>query len=176
MWAGMRMTRSRSLIVGLTVGLIVGGIWPEAPLHAVATHGQENFAIATGHADDRIEALYFLDYLTGNLQAAVLSISTGQFIAYYEKNILQDLEIESGRTPRYMMVTGFADLRRVPGRIRPAASVCYVADATTGKVAAYTIPWIGGQVAAGAAGAGPIEAPLVLLSVTKFRIAEVRDN
>lgn len=167
-----RPSRTWSLTIGLTIGLIIGGIWPEAPLHAVATHGHDNFAIATGFVDEQIEALYFLDYLTGNLQAAVLNINNGQFAAYYEKNILQDLEIDAGKTPRYLMVTGTADLRRIPAQVRPAASVCYVTDATTGKVAAYTIPWIGGQRAVGA----NIQAELVLLSITQFRTAAVRDE
>ena len=39
------------------------------PLHATATHGLDKFAIATGLVDDSVEALYFLDFLTGDMRA-----------------------------------------------------------------------------------------------------------
>ena len=50
------------VLVGLAVGLNVRGIWPNVPLHAVATDAAENFAIATGPVDDRTEAIYVLDF------------------------------------------------------------------------------------------------------------------
>ena len=75
------------LAIGLVVGLMIGGIWPDTPLHAVATDGTENFALATGFVDDGAEAVYLLDFLTGTLRAAVLSNQSRGFQAYYGANV-----------------------------------------------------------------------------------------
>ena len=66
------------IVAGLVIGLNIQGLWPSVPLHASATHGLERFAIATGLVDERVEALYFLDYLTGDLRAAVINPKTGK--------------------------------------------------------------------------------------------------
>ena len=67
-------SRSGYLGIGLVIGLIIGlnieGLWPSVPLHASSTHGIEKFAIATGLVDNNVEALYFLDFLTGDMRAA----------------------------------------------------------------------------------------------------------
>jgi hypothetical protein len=153
------------------MGLVLGGLWPQAPLHAVATDRYQDFAIATGFVDENIEALYFLDFLTGNLQAAVLSVQTGQFNSFYQINIIQDLEIDASKNPRYMMVTGMANLRRGTNQTRPSAAVVYIAEATSGRVVAYALPWTPSRQAAG----NTSEGPLYKIAVTQFRTAAVRD-
>src|SRR3989304_5318782 len=77
--------------IGLLAGLMIGGLWPDTPLHAVATDSTDNFAMATGFVDDGIEAIYFLDFLTGTLRAAVLSNQSRGFQARYEANVNADL-------------------------------------------------------------------------------------
>ena len=81
------MTSTRSLwlagglVVGLVIGLNVAGVWPQIPVHAVATHGQDNFAIATGPLDDNVEAIFVLDSVTGERitqRADALEISDGR--------------------------------------------------------------------------------------------------
>ena len=156
------------LAIGLLVGLVIGGFWPDTPLHAVATDRVDTFSIATGFVDQDTEAVYFLDFLTGTLKAAVLSNQARDFQAHYEVNIHLDLttligflnaaireqnqalgrgaqprpEIQVPQNPRYMMVTGVADIRRgAVARMRPAQSVVYVAEANTGIVMAYILPW-----------------------------------
>ena len=118
--------------------------WSGRPtkLHGVATDRYENFAIATGPLDGEVEAVYFLDFLTGDLKAAVLNINNGKFNAFFSYNILQDLGVDAAKNPRYLMVTGVADLRRIGGsNVQPSASVVYVAELTTGRIAAYAVPW-----------------------------------
>ena len=54
------------------------------------------------------EAVYFLDFLTGNLSAVVLGRQGNGFTAFYQYNVLNDLGVDPARNPRFMMVTGMA--------------------------------------------------------------------
>ncbi len=171
----LRVARSQPiawLILGVLAGLVIGGFWPSSPLHAVATDRYENFAMATGPLDNDVEALYFLDSVTGDLTAAVLSTQSGRFNSFYQYNILNDLGVDPSSNPRYLMVTGVADLRRGRARFRPAAAVVYVAELTTGKVGAYAIPWAPERHNAGA----PFYGSFVRLHVTQFRAATIREQ
>jgi len=161
------------LALGTLAGLLLGLVWPSPALHGVATDRYENFAIATGPLDGEVEAVYFLDFLTGDLKAAVLNINNGKFTAFFTYNILQDLGVDPAKNPRFLMVTGVADLRRIGGsNVQPSASVVYVAELTTGRVAAYAVPWNPALHKQGAA----FQAQLVPLDVTQFRTAVVRDQ
>ena len=157
------------LVLGLIVGLNVAGVWPSIPVQATATHGQDGFAIATGPLSGEIEAVYVLDYLTGDLKAAVLNLQTGQFMTAYENNVVKDLGGANGKSPRYAMVTGVADLRR-GGLGQMGQSVVYVAEFNSGKLAAYGIPWTTGRENV----LGAYKGQLMLLNVVKFRSAEIR--
>jgi hypothetical protein len=148
-------------------------IFSALPAHAVATDRFENFAIATGPMDNDIEAVFFLDFLTGDLKAAVLSAQFGRFNAFYERNILTDLGVDPSRNPRYLMVTGMANLRRGLGnQARPGLSVVYVAELTSGKIAAYGVPWTPQFHNAGV----PVQGTLVPLDIAQFRNALVREQ
>ena len=87
-----------------------------------------------GRSGDDIEAVYMLDYLTGDLKAAVLNVQTGKFMSFYEHNIAQGpADSAHARNPRYMMVTGEADMRRgSQGQI--GSSVVYVAEFASGQI------------------------------------------
>jgi hypothetical protein len=135
-------------------------------LHAVATDRTETFAIATGFVDDGIEAIYFLDFLTGDLNAVVLGRQGRGFVALYRYNVIGDLGVDPSKNPKYMMVTGAADMRRTVGRMQLSPSVVYVAEVTTGNVAAYALPWERSIYTAG----GVLGTkPMIRLAVTKFR-------
>ncbi len=159
------------LVLGLIVGLNVQGIWPSVPLHASATHGLDKFAIATGLVDTGVEALYFLDYLTGDMRAAVINPKTGKFNAFFSRNIAADFG-GAGRNTGYLMVTGSADMPRGTSKFQYARSIVYVADASTGQVAAYTVPWNSSYQAAGTAQFGEFQP----LDVKAFRTAFIRDE
>jgi hypothetical protein len=134
---------------------MIAGLWPDTPLHAVATDRADTFALTTGFVAEDAEAVYYLDSLTGILRAAVLSNRTQGFQAMFETNIHADLasviKLKSARggtalqmpqNPNYMMVTGMNDIRRTPGqRRRPGLSALYVAEANTGIVLVYVVPW-----------------------------------
>lgn len=168
----LRLNRGAWLSAGILLGLIAGALLPQAPLHAVATDRQENFCIATGWLDTEVEAVFFLDFLTGDLKAAALGPNTFHFNYHFQTNILQDLGVDVSKNPKYLMVTGGAQFRRKGGQIQPANSVVYVAELTTGKLAAYGIPW---STAARNANQR-FDGPLTLLDVKQFRTAVVRDN
>lgn len=164
---------SFGLLIGGLAGVLVGSYWPAPAAHGVATDRFDNFAIATGPLDNEVEAVYFLDFLTGDLKAAVLNINTATFTAFFSYNILQDLGIDPGKNPRYLMVTGVIDLRRVGGtNVRPGASVVYIAELTTGKIAAYAVPWSPDMHKRGT----PFQGQLMPLDVAQFRTTAVRDQ
>ena len=120
-------------VLGLVVGLNISGFWPSVPLHATATQGLDKFAIATGLVDDSVEAIYFLDFLTGDLRAAVINPKTGKFNAYFTRNIATDFGAV-GQGARYLVVTGFADMPRGRANFQYAKSIVYVAEAGSGHV------------------------------------------
>lgn len=188
------------LLLGLLVGLVAGRFWPDTPLHATATDRVQNFAIATGHVDEDMEAVFFLDFLTGTLKAAVLSRDsrTPQFRARYEANINADLartiaflntgrgtgggrkghaaaaagQIQVPQSPNYMMVTGAINLQAnaSAGRTPPGRCAVYVAETNTGIVMAYLVPWSPQDASANRAFASP----LVLWTADHFTSAVVR--
>lgn len=171
-WTQSRLAAlAAGAVLGLIVGLNAAGLWPSIPLHATATHGLDKFAIATGLVDDTVEAIYFLDFLTGDLRAGVINPKTGKFNAIYTRNIATDFGA-AGAGSRYLLVTGFADMPRGRANFQYAKSIVYVADASTGKIAAYTIPWNSAFQAAGKSQQGEF----VPLDAAQFRTAFVRDE
>jgi hypothetical protein len=84
--------------------------------------------------------LFVLDHLTGNLQVYVLNARSGQAGAVYRTNVLNDLGAEGKADAELLMVTGsfdFTAIRRT-GQDRYAECICYVAEASSGRVAGYT--------------------------------------
>lgn len=133
--------------LGLVGGLVLTSVWPNTPLHAVATDRLDTFAIATGPVDDQSEAIYFLDFLTGDLNAAVIGRQPGggkyMVTGHYGRNVLSDIGVDAAKNPRFLMTTGLADLMRggKGGAVQPSRAVVYVAEVTSGRVAAYAVPW-----------------------------------
>ncbi|HUY33141.1 MAG TPA: hypothetical protein VMV69_10195 [Pirellulales bacterium] len=153
----------------LLVGLAMGALAPHSPLHAVATDRSENFAMATGALDDVTEAVYFIDFTTGELHAAVISPVTRRFNAFFRANVQGDLGIVAAKNPKYLLVTGTSMFRPNAGPLQPATSVIYVAELTSGKLAAYNVPWSQSFAQSGA----PIRKAMTRLDVIPFRIPEV---
>jgi hypothetical protein len=129
---------------------------PELKLNAVAGYGTENFAMCTGNIDGNTEGLFTLDYLTGELQCWVINPRTGAWGGLYKHNVATDLEVEKGKKPSFVMTTGSINFASIGGMKRPAACVVYVADANTGKFAAYSLAITPGAAAAGVPEWGPM--------------------
>lgn len=142
-----------ALVFGASIGMNVRGWgdaspatalpegWPTLPVQAATAQGYDNFAVATGPVEQNIEAFYFLDFLTGDLRATALNTRNGQFGAFFEYNIARDFGGVGAKNPKYLMVTGMANIPRGRGNTQLAQSVVYVTEATTGQMAAYVMPW-----------------------------------
>ena len=152
-------TRRRTMVlscialtsVALAIGVVVGvfTVRPsspysalpfEIPVHAAAAYGQDNYLIATGPVDAGLEGLFFLDALTGELKCVILNERTKKFMALYNRKVLSDFGAgKEVKNPRFMMVTGQADITETSGggSSRFADSVVYVIEITSGQVGCY---------------------------------------
>ncbi|MEN6449823.1 MAG: hypothetical protein ABFC96_04955 [Thermoguttaceae bacterium] len=149
-----------ALGIGLLGGMVITGFWPHTPLYAVATDRSETFGMATGPVDSEVEAIYFLDFLTGQLKAFVLGKQPGTgWTGYFSRDVSGDLGADPQRSAsKYMLVTGMAAMRRSGGsRFQWSAAMCYVAEVSSGKVAAYSIPWSPNMYAAGQPQSGDLK-------------------
>lgn len=185
--------RSRAaLATGFALGLLVGvgmllGAWAtlarqpalpfalgETALRASATDSGETFAIATGAIADGVEGVFFLDFLTGNLNCWVVNARTRQMGGhFFVLNVGEHLGVipgQSQKNPRYLMVTGVASMQRGSGGFQPADSLVYVADANSGNFAIYAIPWNRQATVTNR----PQEAPMVVLLTGSARNLEIR--
>lgn len=151
--------RYTSLVAGLAVGCSVSGVviacvlhfggyieqartrWLETWLHAAAAQGEGTLSIATGPIEPGIEGLFVLDSISGDLTCGVLNPRTGQIAGLFRRNVAVDLGVEQGKQPKYLLVTGAFELKSQVSNIRPAMSLVYVADSTTGRYAGYMMPW-----------------------------------
>lgn len=172
MWQNWEQRRGAWLAVGLVLGLCAGAMLPHTPSYASATDRHETFAICTGAVDDDLEAIYFLDFLTGDLRALTLSLKTSEFVGYYEHNVTADFAAEAGKSPRYGMVTGYARLRQNTGQLRPSHALLYVTEGSSGMVAAYALPWNGNL----AQSARPYNQTLIKLDAKPMRNALIREE
>lgn len=171
----MQPSRITWLVAGIATGIVIGlnvaGWWPQVPLHAVATHGQDNFAICTAPMDDDIEAIFILDDATGDLKAACLNVQMRRFKTFFEYNVLGDLPAPNAKNARYRIVSGVANIRQNVAAGQMARSVIYVAEISSGQVMAYGIPWVPGR----AASMVPFRGTLIPLDRWQFRTTAIRN-
>ena len=170
------LPRDRYLLVGLSlmVGFLTAWVvldrGPQIELHASATQGVENFAIATGMIGNGVEGLYFLDFTTGDLKASVVNPKTGKFNSAFSHNILTDFG--PIKNPKFLVVTGEANMPRGRAPFQYAQSIVYVAEVTTGQVMAYSVPWNSARQAA----QQPQQGGFVPLDTLRFRAIQDRNR
>jgi len=143
--------QATGVATAVVVGMVIGSRWLTAPaspwqglpaVHAVSANSDEAFAVCTAPVDGSNEGFFVLDFQTGDLSGGVLNQSTGTFSGAYRCNVLTDLGFEPGaaKQPRFLLVSGMSNLRR--SQAGPLGqSVLYVTDSSTGRTAAYGIPW-----------------------------------
>jgi hypothetical protein len=157
-------------------GVWLGSHWSSANsslplLHASTAATSSTMAVATGQISDDAEGIFFLDFITGDLQCLVYYPRMGIFGARYYTNVLQQLP-GGGRNSQFLLVTGMAVSVGSSGGPRPGNSLVYVTDATSGMFAAYAVPWdrtaeSGGRLQSG---------PLVFAGGGPIRNFQLRDN
>jgi len=136
-----------------------------AQLQATATSSASTFAIATGLVSET-EGIFFLDFLTGDLQFMVLN-KNGLWGARFVANVFQDLDVQATKKPNFLMVTGAYSGLRGAGK-----SVVYVVDSTTGSFAVYGVPWNRQAEVTGTVQGGN----LVVLQKGRARNLQIRDQ
>jgi hypothetical protein len=191
----LRRNRWAWLGSGLLVGMVLGSLWPSIPLHGDTTDRSENIIMATGFVDEGIEAIFFLDSLTGLLRAAVPSLQRMQdYQAMWEANPGADMmnaiqiinaaaakatggkgavprpAIQPPQSPRFVMVTGWMDVRQGSSRMKPSRCLVHVAEANTGIVMSYLLPWSPQMHASNQ----PLRMPMQLWAAQQFSTAVIR--
>jgi hypothetical protein len=147
------------LVAGLAIGLCITSLaaviglhasgffesarvrWLETKLHAAAAQSGESMSIATGSIDEGIEGIFVLDFISGDLTCGVLNPRTGQVGGMFKRNVGADLGVQQGKQPKYLMTTGIYTAPAAGKNTRPAQSIVYVADSTSGKYIGYMLPW-----------------------------------
>ena len=140
------------------------------PLFAASADSADDVVVATGRVADDVEGLFVLDGLSGDLQCTVFNPASNAFNTIFRKNVLPDLQLNATKNPRFLMVTGeVMGMRR--GAQQVGASMVYVVEASSGRFAAYAIPWNRSAFMSGQAQQGPF----ILLQAGSIRTAAVRE-
>jgi hypothetical protein len=194
----MRSLRRNRLVwvgIGLLAGVVLGSLCPNIPLHGSASDRSENIVMATGYVDETVEAVFFLDSLTGRLYAGVPSLQRMQdYQSMWEANPGADMiaaiqmvnaaaakmsggkggaprpAIQPPQTPRFVMVTGLMDVRQGAARMQPSRCVVHVCEANTGIVMTYLLPWSRQMHNANQ----PLRMPMQLWAAQQFSTAVIR--
>jgi hypothetical protein len=125
------------------------------PLAASTADSTDTLAMATGLVSEDAEGVFFLDFITGDLQCMVFYPRNGAFGAHYFANVRAQLGA-AGKNSKYLIGTGTIVPRAITAGARPGGCLVYVADVTTGVFAAYAIPWDRTMEASGRAQGGPL--------------------
>ena len=141
LWGGMLCGAVALVAVGISLGLVFDGRRSE-PVHAIGSLAQDSFAVCTVPLEPGIEALFILDFETGDLSGGAINGSTQKFSPNgYRHNVLNDLGFKKGKvkSPKFLLVAGGVAMAG-NAATQLAQSVLYVTDVATGVTAAYAIP------------------------------------
>ena len=132
-----RRSGRRGFLASIAIAVSVAG---DAVARVNIASG-DSFSIATGQIDENVEGVFTLDFITGDLMCFVVSVRTGRINGVFRYNVVGDLQVERNKRPKYLLATGQA-IFVTGGNLRALGnSVVYVADANTGIVGAYGVPW-----------------------------------
>ena len=150
------------LLIGLVVGVGLTFFMQGQPAQATATDHSDDFAIATGHLTIQLEAVYLLDFKSGQLLGSVMNRQAGEFQQSFRRDLSKDFALNPRQKPKFIMVTG--DFESARAQV-PVNHVLYVAELNSGRVGAYIMPYRGEQIR------GTTTEELQLLHMVPFRQA-----
>lgn len=134
------------LVAGLMAGLCISYFWPHEPALAVATDRNDKFAMLTAPISlvsnvVNNEAIFVLDFLTGQLHGRFMNTSRGQFTQQFFRNVGNDFNVDpNNQNVRYSIVVGGGQLSSGTRGVQPASSLIYIGELNSGKVICYTFP------------------------------------
>lgn len=124
--------------LGLAAGLVLAQLWPGEPALATATDRSDQFAVSVGPSNisQPSDAVYTLDFLTGDLKGAAINASTGKFTQFFYRNVLADFGLDPQVKAKWTMVAGNTTLNSSRG-VTVAPTVLYITELNSGRVVAY---------------------------------------
>lgn len=131
------------LSIGLVVGMAICQVWPHETTQAATSDRNDKFAILTiptGSTFGAVETVFVLDFLTGQLVGATMDPQAGVFTRFYTRNVAIDFGLRARSKPVYAIASGMMPFSNV-GKVNNANGVIYIAELTSGKVAAYGYPY-----------------------------------
>lgn len=132
--------RSVLVLLGAAIGASAIWAWPKTPVFAFSSDRNDKFAMTTAATGPGTEAVFVLDFLTGQIKGFALDRTAERFMAVYSRSVAQDFQVDPNKPARYAIVSGLA-ARSGRGGASWAASYLYVAELSTGRVQAYAIPF-----------------------------------
>jgi hypothetical protein len=170
-----------TIVAGISLGIFWGrmlhddaSLSLEIPVLAESTsYGEDGFVAGTARLEDDLDAFFFFDGLTGELKVLAINPRTRKFMAEFSRNIVEDFKLEKDvKNPRFMVVTGLADLVESDGNLRWGESLFYILERTSGKAACYGVKVPTGLRSQN----GLYRGTLTGLDTAKLRKTRVRDK
>lgn len=162
---------SRSHVVWLVLGIAIGGglvwAWPTQHASAFTSDRNDKFAVTTALTGPTSEAVFVLDFLTGQVRGFALDRTASQYMWVYSRSVAQDFGVDPNKPARYALVSGMAQATGRGGAAF-APSYLYVAELSSGRVQAYAIPYRTQR------GSTPIQ--LIPVPNLQFAFAEPRET
>ncbi|MGE5192415.1 MAG: hypothetical protein ACM3U2_07915, partial [Deltaproteobacteria bacterium] len=97
----MAANRVAWLACGLVAGLAIAYFWPHEPAYATTADRDTQFSMVTCQVgvnaagiQDAMDAVFILDFLTGQLKGAAINRQVGKFASFYFRDLAKDFDVD----------------------------------------------------------------------------------
>jgi hypothetical protein len=132
---------------GVVLGLAIAQFIPHEKAYANTADRDTQFSMLTipvgvsaAGINDPMDAVFILDFLTGQLKGAALNRQIAKFSSFYFRDLAKDFDVDGDADPHYCMVSGYSQMPNQQG-VSMASGMLFVGELTSGKVAGYSFPW-----------------------------------